>query len=333
MYGAVIGDVVGSRFEFDPIKTTDFELFHENCIWTDDTVMTAAVGDALLHGSDMAATMRRWGKEYVTSYGHHFWDWLQDPTMGPYGSYGNGSSMRVSAAAWLARDLAECLEMAKRSAEVSHNHPEGIRGAQATAAAIHAGLRGMDGQEIRTLIADLFGYDLSPAVREIRPANAFEIKSWISVPQALTCAFEASSFEEAIRLAVSIGGDADTQAAIAGSVAETLFAEPEALAAEALSRIPEPIAQMLAEVRRAGQAIPRPLLSAAEIAAVPRWDPESVVRWNEAINVKFGVAEDPPGYAEEMAKIAGLFGGGPVAVPVSKSWADRLGAALGLRKR
>lgn len=338
MYGAMIGDVVGSRFEFDPIKTTEFELFHEKCIWTDDTVMTAAVGDALLHGLDMAATLRRWGLEYVASYGLHFWDWLRDPAMGPYGSYGNGSSMRVSAAAWLARDLSECLEMAKRSAEVSHNHPEGIRGAQATAAAIHAGLRGMDGEEIRVLISDLFGYDLSPAVREIRPGNAFEIKSWISVPQALICAFEASSFEEAIRLAVSIGGDADTQAAIAGSVAETLFAEPDALAAEALSRVPEEIGEMLSKVRRAGEAVPRTVLSRGEIAAAPRWDPGSVTRWNEAMKVKFGGAEDPPGYAEEIAKISGLFGDATVAASPARSrshstsWVDRIGKVLGLRK-
>ena len=329
MYGAVIGDIVGSRFEFDPIKTTEFELFHENCIWTDDTVMTVAVSDALVHGLDMASTMRRWGKEYVASYGLHFWDWLQDAAKGPYGSYGNGSSMRVSAAGWLSRDLAECLNLAKRSAEVSHNHPEGIRGAQATAAAVHAGLRGMKAAEIKVLIEELFGYNLAPAVREIRPANAFEIKSWISVPQALTCALEATSFEEAIRLAVSIGGDADTQAAIAGSVAETLFPVSEDVAAQALARIPVPMATILEETGRAASSIPRLPIASSEIASVPRWDPSSVLRWNEALKIKFGGHEDPPGYAEEMAKLSALFGG-PMPSP-KPGLIDRVLALLGLR--
>lgn len=323
MLGAIAGDIVGSRFEFDPIKTTDFDLLSENCVWTDDTVLTLAVADALVNGLDMAATLRRWTSEYPASYGHHFWDWSRDPSMGPYGSYGNGSSMRVSAAAWLARDLPECLAFATRSAEVTHNHPEGIRGARATAVAIYAARTGMTSASIRKMIFEFFGYDLSRPTAEFQADNVFEIKSWKSVPQAMICALEARSFEEALRLAVSFGGDADTQAAIAGSIAEPLYGIPEEIASSAAARLLPSMADMLATVQTAAAKVVQRQISPADLAVIPQWDPEENVRWEAKLKVKFGVSEDPPGYQAEMDKLAGLFGS-QVAPRAPDGWIRRV---------
>ncbi|MGY3582012.1 ADP-ribosyl-[dinitrogen reductase] hydrolase [Bradyrhizobium sp. USDA 4341] len=305
MLGAIVGDIVGSRYEFNPIKTTEFDLMPPEAFWTDDTVMTLAVADALVHCKDMASTLRRWGKEYPTSYGLHFWDWIRDPHKGPYGSWGNGASMRVSPAAWLAHDVQECLEFAKQSAEVTHNHPEGIRGAQATALAIYAARTGWTAAQIRDLVSQLFGYDLFAPVDEIRPGYVFEVKSWKSVPQAIICALNATSFDEAIRLAVSLGGDADTQAAIAGSIAEPLFGIPNDLAKQATSRLIEPMATALNEARTHAAGIRQRPIRDADKTSIPRWDPRANDRWEAELKAR-RPNEDPPGYRDEMDKVLGL---------------------------
>lgn len=280
MYGAAVGDFVGSRFEWHPHKSKDFDLVHEGCFWTDDTVLTIAVADAIATKSDMAETLRRYTLEHVTSYGPHYWDWANGRLGdGPYGSWGNGASMRVSPAAWFASDIHECLMLAKLSASVSHDHPEAIRGAQAVATAIYAGLSGWSQAGIRNLLQRTSGYDLSLTVDDLRPVTEFELKSWISVPRAIICALEATSFEDAVRNAVSIGGDADTEAAIAGSIAEAIFGVPEDLAAMVVGRLPQGLQERLIQLSVLAQAVDRKPFKLQEAEAIPAWNPDCVERW------------------------------------------------------
>lgn len=228
MLGAVCGDIVGSRFEFAPLKSTDFDLFHGDCRFTDDTVCTLAVAKALMDGTDLSDTLADWVLAYVDAgYGLHFLEWALMPGRAPYNSWGNGSAMRVSPAAWLADGLGDTARLAARTAAVSHDHHHGVRGAKATAVAVRMGLEGWSKEEIRNLVSDRFGYDLSRRTDDIRPRYQFEVSCQKSVPEALICALEADSWEGAVRLAVSLGGDADTQAAIAGGVAEALYGLPE----------------------------------------------------------------------------------------------------------
>lgn len=230
MLGAAIGDVVGSVFEADPIKTKDFPLFGPGACCTDDTVCTVAVADALLTGDDPAARLRLWGRCYPhAGYGGTFRRWLQADDAGPYGSWGNGAAMRVSPAGWLAGSRAEALALAERVTTVTHDHPEGLRGAKAVAWAVWLARAGTPPVTLRQTIAAAFGYDLSASVDEIRPAYSFDLSCQGTVPPALVCAVEASDFEDAVRNAVSLGGDADTLACIAGAIAEPLFGIPEAL--------------------------------------------------------------------------------------------------------
>lgn len=300
MLGAIVGDFVGSRFEFHPFKSKEFDLIHEGCIWTDDSVLTIAVADALAGNLDMAATLRRYTVENVTSYGMHFWDWANKrygSGDGPYGSWGNGASMRVSPAAWFARDIDECLRLAKASAEVSHNHPEAIRGAQAVAAAIYAALSGWSQSHIRSFIQRMSGYDLTPSVDDLRPTAQFEVKSWISVPRAIICALEATSFEDAIRNAVSLGGDADTEAAIAAAIVEPMFGVPRDLEVAAVTNLPPDLQDKLVAMKAASSAIRRAPLSRQDADAIPAWDPACVERWQieqEAKRPVIVYEDEPP---------------------------------------
>ncbi len=228
MLGAIAGDIIGSRFEHDNHKSKDFDLFHSDCRFTDDTVCTVAVADCLLNDGDFAEYLGRFATLYSSrGFGGMFLRWAHQWDRQPYGSYGNGSAMRVSPVAYIARDEGEVLDLAERSAEVTHNHPDAITGAQATALAIWLGRNGSDADEIRSATVARFGYDLSQTVDEIRPGYSFDIRCVGTVPPALVCALEAESFEDAIRNAVSIGGDTDTICAIAGGVAESLFGLPE----------------------------------------------------------------------------------------------------------
>lgn len=251
MYGAVAGDIIGSIYEFKNHKSRAFPLFLESSFFTDDTVCTVAVAEALHDGSDPAHALKTWGTKFPNAgYGGRFAAWLRGSDMRPYNSLGNGAAMRVSPAGFLAESLDEAIDLAIKVTAVTHDHPEGIKGAVATASAIFMGYQGEDRDVIRTFIADKFGYDMTQSVDEIRPWYAFDETCPGSVPQALTCAFEAISYEEAIRNAISIGGDSDTVACIAGSVAEAMFGIPNDIAIEAENRLTSEMRQILCRMYR-----------------------------------------------------------------------------------
>jgi ADP-ribosylglycohydrolase len=222
--GAVIGDVIGSVFEWNNVKTTDFDLFNPKCDFTDDTVLTIAVADCILTKKDFARTIWEYGRKYRgRGYGGSFRNWLQEDNLKPYGSYGNGSAMRASAVGFAFNDIETVMEVAKQSAEVTHNHPEGIKGAQATATAIYLAKQGKSKQEIKDYIIQTFDYNLDFTLNEIRPTYKFDVTCQGSVPQAIVAFLESSDFESAIRLAISIGGDSDTIACITGGIASAFY--------------------------------------------------------------------------------------------------------------
>ena len=224
MIGAIAGDVIGSVHEFVATKTKDFPLIDPGCFFTDDTVLTVALADALLHELDYAVTLKRYYRRYPDAgYGLAFHDWASSDSLKPYNSWGNGSAMRVSPAAHVAKSLDETLTLAAASAAVTHNHPEGIRGAQATAAAIFLARTGHEKRDIKRFVEASFGYDLGQTVDEIRPTYTFNESCQETVPQAIIAFLEAKDFEDAIRNAISLGGDADTLACITGSIAEPYF--------------------------------------------------------------------------------------------------------------
>jgi ADP-ribosylglycohydrolase len=224
MIGAIAGDIIGSVHEFSNIKTEDFPLFSPQSTFTDDTVMTVAVADSILTGKGYAAALKEWGRLYpYAGYGGMFKDWLRSEGSGPYNSFGNGSAMRVSAVGFAFDTLDKVLAEAKKSAEVTHNHPEGIKGAQAPAAAIFLARTGKDKKEIKEYIENVFSYDLGATLAEIRPGYSFDVTCQGSVPQAVIAFLESSSYEDAVRKAVSLGGDTDTQACIAGGIAQAYY--------------------------------------------------------------------------------------------------------------
>ena len=240
MLGAIIGDIVGSRFEFDNHKSKEFELFDRECVFTDDSVMTIAVAKAFneYRGGDfkthLIRVMHEVGNLYPDcGYGGLFLDWITNEETEPYNSCGNGSAMRVSAAGWYAQSLNEAEEFAKMSAEITHNHPEGIKGAVAVAGAIWLARNGATKEEIKEYVMQY--YDLDFTLDEIRPTYDYEITCQKSVPQAIQAFIEAISFEDAIRNAISIGGDSDTVAAITGSIAEAFYGIDEDIKQTALS--------------------------------------------------------------------------------------------------
>lgn len=246
MFGAVIGDIVGSIYEFDNIKTKEFELFGDGCDFTDDTLCTVAVAEALVRGGDPAKALRNWGDAYPNlGYGGMFARWLNQPEMGPYNSFGNGAAMRVSPCALIARDLAEALSLSDRVTRVSHNHPEGMKGARATTHAVFLALEGEAAATIRQEIARVYGYDMSRSVDQIRPGYEFDETCQGTVSEALICALEATSFEDAVRNAISIGGDSDTVGCIAGALAEGLFGIPRSILDEGRARLPAGFTQIL----------------------------------------------------------------------------------------
>ena len=256
MYGALLGDMIGAPYEFDRgDKTKDFPLFCKYSHFTDDSVMTIAVAEALLdfqfrEDEDIKAglveSMRKWGKKYPDAgYGLKFYHWLHARHPEPYGSYGNGSAMRVSSVGWLFDTLAETRHMARLTAEVTHNHPEGIKGAEATASAIFLARTGHSKDEIRDYIVREFGYDLSRTCDQIRPGYYHNESCQKTVPEAITAFLEGTDFEDVIRTAVSLGGDCDTLTCIAGSIAEAFYGVPAILAAECRSRLPEDMLYIL----------------------------------------------------------------------------------------
>ena len=237
MLGAIVGDIVGSIYEFDNLKSKDFPLFQDHCKFTDDTILTIATADALMGDWDFEEKYRDYGRRYPSSYGGTFRVWIHDSNMGPYNSFGNGSAMRVSPVAWFEDKEHRVMELAKRSAEVTHNHPEGIRGAQATAMAILWARQGRSKDDIVAGIEERFYYDISTPIDDIREGYEFDVTCQGSVPESIRCFYEADDFEDAIRNAVSLGGDSDTLAAITGSIAEAKWGVPEAIEKEALGRL------------------------------------------------------------------------------------------------
>ena len=225
MLGAVIGDIAGSRFEFDNYRHTDFDIFSPDSDFTDDTICTVAIADWVLQGcnDNLASILQDWCRAYPCpkgAYGGRFSQWIEWKDPEPYNSWGNGSAMRVSAVGWAFATLEETLHFAEQSAIVTHNHPEGIKGAQAVAAAIFWARTGIGKAQIKENITRQFGYDLSQSCDQIRPHYHFNESCQETVPQAITAFLESDDFEHAIRLAVSLGGDSDTLAAITGSIAE-----------------------------------------------------------------------------------------------------------------
>ena len=244
MIGAIIGDVVGSRFEFDNFKSKDFELFDSECDFTDDTVMTLAIAKALNQYEEitdyeefkqnLVNVMHEVGIKYPNcGYGGRFWVWMMKNHTEPYYSYGNGSAMRVSPVAWYAKTLEECEALAKSTAEVTHNHPEGIKGAVAVAGAIFLARKGHTMEEIRKYTEQYYTIDFT--LDEIRDDYDFYEICQKSVPQALEAFFESTSFEDAIRNAISIGGDSDTIADMTGAIAEAFYGVDEELKDTAFS--------------------------------------------------------------------------------------------------
>ncbi|MDJ0951001.1 MAG: ADP-ribosylglycohydrolase family protein [Alphaproteobacteria bacterium] len=235
MIGAITGDIVGSIYEARNIKTKAFPFFGAGCRFTDDTVCTLAIADCLMQDGDFADHLRRYVRRHPDrGYGAMFFEWAHTDR-GPYNSWGNGSAMRVSPVAHLARGETELLELAARSAAVTHDHPDAIAGAQAVALTMWLALAETDASSIRREVAERFGYDLDRSVDEIRPGYAFDVSCAGTVPVAITCALEATGYEDAVRNAISIGGDSDTIACITGGIAEVMFGVPAEIADQAKS--------------------------------------------------------------------------------------------------
>lgn len=250
MLGAILGDIVGSPYEFDRnnIKTKEFPLFSARSEFTDDSVMTIAVAEALMEaGPDadeeqvkklLVDSMQKWGKKYPDAgYGGRFFWWLRKTNPQPYGSYGNGSAMRVASAAWLYEDFEQMRKAARLTAEVTHNHPEGIKGAESTACCIWMARHGSSKEEIKAFVEQEFGYDLSRTCDEIRPYYRHVESCQETVPEAITAFLEGTSFEDVLRTAVSLGGDSDTLTCIAGGIAEAFYGVPEELQKECRQRL------------------------------------------------------------------------------------------------
>lgn len=273
MIGAIIGDMVGSPYEFRPIKTKRFPLFSAESCYTDDTLMTIAVGRALRRaatehtplGEETVRAMRRMGQMYPSpkgGYGIGFSRWLQEPSAGPYGSYGNGAAMRASPCGEAAESLEQALAFAKDSAEVTHNHPEGVKGAQAVAAAVFLARQGATKDDIRGMIQAEF-YPLRETVAQIRPGYVFDETCQGTVPQALTAFLESESFEDALRNAVSLGGDCDTLTSITCAVAWPFYARAgmdaamTAIGRQALKRLPADLRRFVLDWESHGAFAPQ----------------------------------------------------------------------------
>ena len=247
--GAIIGDMVGVPYEFIPWKSLDFDLFSHNSVFSDDTIMTVAVAEWLATGEDLADVMRKWGKAYpYAGYGGMFRCWLfpmNEKEKAPYNSFGNGSGMRVSPCGFFAKSLEEALSLAKASAEVSHNHPEGIKGAAAIAAAIFMAKQGDSKEAIKKYIEQTFEYDLSRTCNDIRPTYKFNEICQTSCPEAIIAFLDSHDYESAIRLAVSLGGDSDTLACMAGGIAAAFYGVPEWIVEEGRKRLSPDLLQMV----------------------------------------------------------------------------------------
>lgn len=249
MWGAVAGDIIGSAWESAPTKRDDFPLFGPDSRFTDDTVLTVAVARALLRGADYADTLRAFARRYPDAgYGGMFARWVADAQRGPYGSWANGAAMRVSPIAWAFDSTESVLTEAARSAAVTHDHPEGVHGAQAVALAVFLARNGHAPAAIRAELARRFGYAMERSIVAIRPGYRFDVSACGSVPEAVIAGLEGADVERSIRMAVSLGGDSDTQACIAGAVAEARWGTMSADLLGALRRrLPDELLSILDE--------------------------------------------------------------------------------------
>lgn len=253
--GAIAGDIIGSIYEFTPTKNYTFPLLDKKMEITDESIMTIAVSDWILNDSELSHNgliqkMRYWGRKYrypKGSYGGMFSAWLDNDNMGPYNSWGNGSAMRVAAVGFAFDTIEKTLQYARISAEVTHNHPEGIKGAQAAAAAIFLAKNGKTKKEIREYISSTFDYNINRSCDEIRPSYHFESSCQKTVPQSIIAFLDSNDFEDAIRLAVSLGGDADTMGAITGAIAAAYYDIPDHIYDFTMDRIPHDLKEIVLE--------------------------------------------------------------------------------------
>lgn len=248
MLGAIAGDMIGSVYEFNNHRTKDFPLFIDDTEFTDDTILSVAVADVLMNGGDYAKAFKDYYWRYPNpsgSYGARFHQWAASPSLTPYNSWGNGSAMRVSPVGFACDTLEAVLIEAEKTAAVTHNHPEGVKGAQATAAAIFLARTGNTKEAIRAFVVDNFGYNVNRTVDEIRPGYAFNESCQGTVPEAIVAFLDSTDFEDAIRNAVSLGGDSDTLTCITGGIAQAFYGEvPATIQQEVWKRLDEPLKQV-----------------------------------------------------------------------------------------
>ena len=248
MLGAIAGDIVGSIYEVRNIKSKDFPLFRDISRFTDDSVLTVAVANTILNNGNYGNNIKQYYRRYpYVGYGGNFIKWGESDSSEPYNSWGNGSAMRVSPVGSAFNDLETVLAEAKKSAEVTHNHPEGIKGARATAAAIYLARNGKSKQEIKSYIEENFGYNLNRTIEEIRPIYRFDVSCQGSVPEAIIAFLDSTDFEDAIRNAVSIGGDSDTISCICGGIAQAFYGLPKSIADTALGYLDDDLKSTVLE--------------------------------------------------------------------------------------
>lgn len=247
MIGAIVGDIIGSRFERAPTKNKRFKLYTKDNTFTDDSIMTIATLDAIIRKQTFSHTYRKWGKLYPDKgYGSSFNEWIQNPNMKAYNSWGNGSAMRVSPIAYIYDTEEKVLEQSKKSAECTHNHAEGIRGAQAIALAIYLARNNYSKQEIKGVLKNKFKYNLDRETKNFKRKYQFDVSCQGSVPEAIICFLESNDFEDAIRRAIALGGDSDTLAAMAGSIAEAYYGYiPRYMMVNTFKKLPDEMWQML----------------------------------------------------------------------------------------
>lgn len=318
MLGAIIGDIAGSIYEFNATKRKDVPILTEESYFTDDTVCTCAVAEAILDNKPFGPVLADWVQDNLDNrrgYGPHFLQWALKPDRVPYNSWGNGAAMRVSPAAWLADDLAHCWRIAGDSAAVSHDHAEGMRGARATAVAVRLMLEGGSKDQLRDVVTAKFGYDLDRRLDDIRPTYDFRVSCQHSAPESLICFLEADSYEDAIRNAISLGGDADTMAAIAGSVAEAHFGIPDRLRRQADRFLTK---QVKGTLDRFTKAVEAKSFSPSDPTDIPIWMPPA----KPAPRLDDQVQQDL--YEQEMAKIDKLLAATPPGAAKQPSLLQRL---------
>jgi ADP-ribosylglycohydrolase len=248
LLGAIAGDIIGAPYEWFRIKQKDFPLFTELSTFTDDSVLTVAVASALLEGRDYGDALREFGNRYPNrGYGGFFSQWLATPGMGPYNSFGNGAAMRVAPVGLAAATEREALDEARKTAVCTHDHPEGVKGAQATALCVYLARNGTPKHEIRDRIETTFGYSLARTLDDIRPEYSFNETCQATVPEAIQCFLEGRDFEDTVRNAISLGGDSDTLACISGAVAEAYWGVPQSISERVESLLPDEFLDIIAE--------------------------------------------------------------------------------------